>query len=400
MPDKIPVLFFQLFLLLVLFCSRGYAVAPMIYGVTQDSVYVDEFVRIYWFEPDGVATLTHNGTSHPYNSGTAIENDGSYSIELSVNKDGQTLSNSVAFQINTSQTVAHLQTLENNALTGLTIDFTPDSYSGNPIIVIWTEDMAGNFLQNLYVSTAAATNYMRFTNNIVNRPQAVPYWAHKTCPPMAAAGGGSLHVAQPEIPLPDGLDAVSGATQKLGFSLNSHVQAAGNQNQIKVLLEINQSYDDGWYFAAGNPLREETDIPSGTTFGDDPYYSGSNEPSLIYSVDVNLDQPGTYTTGEPAGYGHYGGRTGTLYTDFFALDGTTERHKFDVAIRMVDQLSVTVHKLPGDINGDHAVDLLDAIIGLQICTGSSHPINRNSDINSNGLIGMEEVMLVLRHNAF
>jgi hypothetical protein len=383
----------------VLFCTplMSSAEYPMLFGVTQGSKY-KHYLRIYWFEAGAAATYSIDGGSpSAYTKGAQLSANGNYRVELSITDGETTYVNPVEFEIDSTLSGAAFRTLNQSTATMLDVEFVPDTYSGNPIIVVWAEDNAGNFLQNLYVSTAAATNYMRFTNNIVQRPQAVPYWAHKTCPPTAS-GSDTIYIADPVTPLPAELDAVSGATEKDGFTLNTRaiLENTGHTN-IRILLEINQSFDDGWYFASGNPIQEETDAPSGPTFGSDRFFAGSEEPSMVYAVDVDLDAPGIYTTIEPAGYGHYGGRTGTLYTDFYALDDSTERYKFDHAHQMADHVSVTVHQhnLMGDLTGDAVVDLTDAILGLKICTGDSLSPNIESDVGTNNRIGLEEVNYIL-----
>ena len=374
----------------------------MIYGVTQGSTYIvtsNEYVRIYWFDSNAEATLAlGDGNPEPYSMKSPISEDGEYRIELTVTEGGQIFTNAVEFQIDSSETPL-LITNEDPALTGLSIEFEPDSYTGKPIIVMWLEDMSGKFLQNLYISNAAATNYMRFTNNIVKRPQSVPYWAHKACPASTDSNGDTIYLADPATPLPEGLDGVSGATQRFGFQLDTHVVSADEGAQVKVMLEINQSFDDGWYFDSDNEvdLDEEPDgvLEEGQIFDDDDYYFGSNEPSLVYEVVISLDQPGTYTTSEPVGYGHYAGRTGTLYTDFYALDGSTERYKFDHAHRMVGEIAVTVHKLAGDITGDFVVDLRDAVTGLKVCGGENVSANINADVGDDARIGLKEVIYIM-----
>ena len=395
----------QILLLQIFFmaCSTtSQAATPMLYGVTEGSIY-KEFVMVYWFDSQAQATISKDGGSaESLGNRSKIYADGQYQIKLTKNQGGTSQTNTVNFQIDSAKPRATLVTHNDPSKTELAIQFTKNSYTGKPIIVIWTEDLNGNFLENLYVSTVAATNYMRFSNNNVKRPQAVPYWAHKTCPP-SQSGSHTIYLADPTIPLPAGLDAVSGATQMLGFILKTHVPPPGSGNSIKVLMEINQSFDSGWYFGTSNPIREETDEPSGATFGADPYYAASQEPSLIYAVEVPLNQPGSYTVTEPVGYSHYGGRTGTLYTDFYADDNGTERYKFDIAQQMVGSFSVTVvggqQKLPGDINGDGEVDLQDAIYGLRICAGIADSANMDADVNEDGKIGLAEVIYILEQVA-
>ena len=372
--------------------ASGRGAEPFIYGVTEGSVYKD-WVRIYWFADDSEATLTKDGASQSYGLGEQISSSGEYLIEVTATVDGVSETNSVNFFIDTSST-AVLMTNPIFTMPKITVTFHPGTYSGNPHMVVWAEDMEGNFLQNLYVGTAAATNYMRFGNgrSLVLRPQALPYWMHKTCPLTSG-----IYIADPETPLPDDLDAVSGATQKSGFQLTTSVTSPPPGGQVNILFEINQSFDNGWYFAPANSVAEE-DNPLGiTTFGQDGYFGTSNEPSLVYSVTVPLYEPGTYTTEDPAGYGHFGGRTGTLYTDFYAPYNGEERHKFDKAILMVDSLEVTVHQLPGDVNADGVLSLEDCISALKVCGGitGQAALDPESDVGTDQRIGTEEAIYVL-----
>ena len=335
---------------------------PKIFGVTDGSVY-QEYVQPRWYDESATATLSVNGgTPESFASGQKISANGLYELRVL----DSVLERVVRFEISSTDPWARINTNQDKDGTILEIDFKSGVYRATPVIAIWTEDVNGNFLQNLYVSSLAATNMMRFTNSRVNRPQAVPFWAHKACDPEEY-GSDMLYLAQPQIPVPEDLDGVSGATQKAAFLLNTRAVAnAVNDSRIKVFFEINQSFDSGWYFKGSNQTQEE----DGTgTFSSDKYFGGSEEPAIVYSVEVDLDQDRTVILGGsdggtqvmPVGYSHYGGRTGRLYTDFYADDNGTQRYKFDHAHRMVGLL--TVRAFPGarihytgDFNRDNDVD--------------------------------------------
>ena len=58
--------------------------------------------------------------------------------------------------------------------------------------------------------------------------------------------------------------------------------------------------------------------------------------------------------------------------------------------------------LPGDIDGKGGLTLADAIVGLKILAAadiSGETVNLNADVNSDGMIGQEEVIFVLREIA-
>jgi hypothetical protein len=70
-----------------------------------------------------------------------------------------------------------------------------------------------------------------------------------------------------------------------------------------------------------------------------------------------------------------------------------------------EEISFTITAPPaiiaGDVNGDNAVDLEDAIIVLKILSGVSttQPIKLEADVNKDGRIGIEEVVYILQHVA-
>jgi hypothetical protein len=57
-----------------------------------------------------------------------------------------------------------------------------------------------------------------------------------------------------------------------------------------------------------------------------------------------------------------------------------------------------MENLPGDINGNGTVDLADAILCFQVLTGisPSENIYKESDVNWDNKVGMEEVFCILQ----
>ncbi|MCP4023716.1 MAG: hypothetical protein GY729_17865 [Desulfobacteraceae bacterium] len=339
--------------------------APKVFGVTQGSVY-KEYVKPIWYESNAWATLSLNSGPHdPFTNGTKISATGEYELIVYTPGD-QTIVN---FEIDTSVSAAVINTNINKDGTILEIDFQSGAYVATPVFAIWTEDIFGNFIQNLYVSAVPATNIMRFTNNEVKRPQAVPFWAHKNCIEKEY-NGDFLFLAEPAIPIPEDLDGVTGATQKTGFIVNTKAHTnIINDSRIKIFFEMNQSFDDGWYFYGANDAHEEDNNGS---FSNDNYFSGSEEPAIVYSAELDLKISQTIIIGgndgqtevTPVGYSHYGGRTSALYTDFYADDNGTQRYKFDHAHLMVALLTATVtpgstNYYLGDFDRDEDVDGLD-----------------------------------------
>lgn len=119
-----------------------------------------------------------------------------------------------------------------------------------PLYTLWIEDMNGVFIQNLFVSTSVGTNIYQLHYNWAARPEASPYWAHKSCKenPYAGIPGRDypgVYLALPTAdggPIPSDLDAVTGATRQVDFRLSSSRKNDG-VSQFRVLLELQQSYD-------------------------------------------------------------------------------------------------------------------------------------------------------------
>lgn len=63
-------------------------------------------------------------------------------------------------------------------------------------------------------------------------------------------------------------------------------------------------------------------------------------------------------------------------------------------IHIVPSIGETV---PGDVNGDGAVDLLDAIGALKVLAGSPTTATNDADVNGDNKIGLEEALYILRN---
>lgn len=322
-----------------------------ILGVTSGSVYTD-FVKPRWYDKGPVeATLKRDsGTPKPFVNGQKITENGNYQLVVTKSVDGITAKTVTNFVINSNATTATILTNINTNGTKLKIRFKGGTFKGHPMYAIWTEDSSGKFIQNLYVSATPATNIMRFGDTFKARPQGLPYWAHKTCPEKPY-GNDYLFLAAPAVPIPEDLDAVTGATQKFAYDIETKAHTGrSNSKKIKIYFEINQSWDWGWYFHYDNENHEEV---GPARLGDDKYFSkgtGCGEPSLVYMAEIDLEKAHTYLLGGsdgvnkilPIGYSHYAGKTGELYTDFYATDNGVERYKFDHAHKMVDFITVEV----------------------------------------------------------
>lgn len=179
------------------------------------------------------------------------------------------------------------------------------SYRSTPQVAIWLENMKGNYLQTLYVTSKIASSDFRlasFSNTEKQRrPEALPYWSHKRG--IMATDGLMVPLNQ----LGD-LDGVTAATPSGHYDVSSI--ATTDNKQFRVLMEINRSYDFNDYYSQNR-------------FPDDPVYSGtgsSGQPSIIYSATVNVDRHKRFYILETIGHGHHSGRDGKLYTDMTGID--------------------------------------------------------------------------------
>jgi hypothetical protein len=188
-------------------------------------------------------------------------------------------------------------------------------FAQNPMYTVWVENMSGVYLQDLFVTTAAGTNIYPFTAGFVARPMSVPYWAHKACIIGAYASYPTMYLAQPTAdggPHPADLDAVTGATIKQDFVLNTKRKADG-VTQFRVLLEVNRSRDWNAYYT-------------------NPDYEPCGQPSLVYSAAVDLASAQEFYVMGLQGAGDPLGNSG-------ALGGTAN---VTTALDLVDQIVVRV----------------------------------------------------------
>ncbi len=187
----------------------------------------------------------------------------------------------------------------------LVINFEKGNAHNHPTFVFWTEDMDENYLQTLFVTKSFATGIFGHgpindslwgtEPGVAKRPAALPYWWHK-------------YSIEPEnVPSPDKpiLDAYTGATPSGSFALKTETEAAEN-GKFKLLMEINQPWDWNDYWNTNK-------------YPDDPAYKTSCQPSLIYSVTIDLNSKMKKYYLNPVGHGHYSGKNGLLFTDLSTI---------------------------------------------------------------------------------
>lgn len=210
---------------------------------------------------------------------------------------------------------------------GTTLEFTffPGEEHNHPTLAVWVEDLSGDFIQPLYVTKSLATGIYGHGQKQegvwsqepgeARRPATLPYFLHKR--DIKAPDGTFLPT--PDNPI---ADAYTGATPKAGFNLNTKTNQplAG---KVRILAEVNQPWD--W-----NEFWHNSKFPGNTD------YMTSCQPSVVYAVTINFDNPMEYYVLNPIGHGHYAGEDGSLYTDL-----TT----FTTALNIFSKIQVTVKSI-------------------------------------------------------
>ncbi len=159
-----------------------------------------------------------------------------------------------------------------------------------PQIAVWLEDAAGRYLETLYVSGKSATgNYSGGKNR---RPGALPVWSHA----RGIKSADGLFMPDQATAVVDGLSA---ATPLTSFSVNSKYP---EQNGLKILIEVNKSFDENEYFNKKN-------------ITDDPVYAANpnGQPSLVYAAELQAEP--AVVLAELLGHGHISGADGKIDPD-------------------------------------------------------------------------------------
>ena len=206
--------------------------------------------------------------------------------------------------------------------TKLSFDFTAGKAHNHPTFAIWIEDLEGNYIETLYVTSYIASGNFGHSEiepgkwknepGNVRRPAALPYWSHKRN--VKAPDG--LYTPSPETAV---TDALTGATPKAGFTLKTGSKVNAGK-MFRVLAEVNQPWDSN-------------DFWTNDKYPDDFSYKTSLQPALIYAVTVSPDDSGKQLFLNPIGHSHYSGKTGELFTDISTI--TTARDIFSkIAVRI------------------------------------------------------------------
>ncbi len=174
----------------------------------------------------------------------------------------------------------------------------------HPTLVIWVEDIEGNYISTIYITKSFASgeyNYEMLGDSIwLNRegpsyqPASLPYWTYK----KGLINDKEL-VPTTQNPF---IDAYTGATPTSSFTINR--KSENKTKNYKILLEINQLGDWNRYW-------------TNDKYPESAAYKNSAQPSLVYSVVIDQNSQEYYLN--PIGHGDPLGNSGKLYTNISTL---------------------------------------------------------------------------------
>jgi hypothetical protein len=184
----------------------------------------------------------------------------------------------------------------------LEIEMTRGEGHNHPLMAIWIENEAGEFVQTLYVAESIGKGVFQHGDaskgfwkpGEIRRSAALPYWSHRRG--IKADDGLYLPTATDPI-----ADAYTGPTPGKSFILKTRLDKPG-MNKFTVLFEINQTWDWNEYWTNNKyPENEE--------------YKTSCQPALVYSAAIDLESSKEDYKMKIIGRSHHAGENGELYND-------------------------------------------------------------------------------------
>lgn len=199
------------------------------------------------------------------------------------------------------------QQIESNTSAGgqtFEISFQAGKAFNHPTFSFWLEQMDESYIQTLFVTKSLATGIYGHGDKgggewkreagEARRPSTLPYWLHK----RGIKAPDNTYLPTPENPVPD---AYTGATPNQNFVLTVKADEKLT-GKFRLLMEINQTWDFNNFW-------------TNSKYPNDKNYKASCQPSLIYAVTIDTNNPQEAYYLNPIGHGHYAGQNGKLYTD-------------------------------------------------------------------------------------
>ena len=199
----------------------------------------------------------------------------------------------------------------NNSGTPITIRFEKGQYHNHPLFSIWLADEKGNYIQTLYVSESIGRGVFKHATRVngkwmegeIQRPAALPYWTHQR---NVINEFGTYNPTQ-KHPV---IDGYTGATPMASFILHAKT-GRPLKGRYKIMLELNQAWNWNEYW-------------TNDKYPDDAEYKASSQPALVYSVDIDTNNPQPLYSMIPIGHSHYTGADGSLTTDLSTITTALE----------------------------------------------------------------------------
>lgn len=184
----------------------------------------------------------------------------------------------------------------------LKIEFKRGPGHNHPLMAVWTEDTAGNYLQTLYVAESIAKGVFGYGDKSsgkwmpgpIRRPAALPVWSHS----RGIKETDGLYVPTQETAIPD---AYTGATPPSSFILFARTDIP-LPDMFYVYFEINQTWDWNNYW-------------TNNKFPGDEEYKTSCQPALVYRAPMSCNNDQRTEELELTGNSHYNGENGEIYDD-------------------------------------------------------------------------------------
>jgi len=224
-------------------------------------------------------------------------------------------------RVPSDETPDHLTSNPAGHGTALEIKMIRGEGHNHPLMAIWVEDEAGQFVQTLYVAESIGKGVFKHGDTSkgfwmpgeIRRPAALPYWSHS----RGIKAQDGLYLPTPTNPVPD---AYTGPTPEKSFILHTRLDEAGLQ-KFNLLIEINQTWD--W-----------NEFWTNNKYPDDEEYKTSCQPALVYSVFIDMNNLQEIFVMKAIGRSHHSGSDGKLYDDLQTL--TTALHiAEEIEVRVV-----------------------------------------------------------------
>jgi hypothetical protein len=209
-------------------------------------------------------------------------------------------------------------------------------------------------------------------------------------------------------------NALAGAAADIILGSTSDPQTQGSTPEIgrnKLFMPGSASFDGHFLwvgeFKFSNRLLRFSASGSACSYALSPQTHFMAAAGGAIMIDVTTGSGCTWTASSGQSWitvtsGAIGSGTGTVSLSVAANSGTAR-----TGTLLIAGASFTVNQpgasavMMGDINGDAAIDITDAVLAIQVISGITpeQSINSNADVNEDGKIGLPEAIYILQKTA-